>query len=63
MSAKLGFLKTEIIEAVSAAALQTAVNAFFKGNAGTAIKEEKLVQIDWFVLDGTHYQAFIVYTE
>lgn len=64
MSKKVTACQVRCIEAVSAAALETAVNTFLKGNGTPAITQEILVDpIQFFVLDGTHYQAFIVYSE
>lgn len=59
---RLGFLKARIIEAANAAALETAVNTFLSGFGTPAVKEERFVSMDYYVLAGA-YSVCILYTE
>lgn len=57
---KLSQLKVEILDEATAAALQTAVNAFLAAGVERTMVGEPPIQ---FLHDGTNYVAFITYIE
>lgn len=55
---KLQVLKAKVIEAASAALLETAINAFLSADT-----EDEYVEMQYHVWDATHYSVVILYTQ
>ncbi len=58
---KLGMVRIWVVEAASAAALQTAVNLFLAGNGTPAIGEERLIEIRYQHPAAGLYSAAVIY--
>lgn len=56
---KLGVVKVDVVEAVSASALETALLAYF----AAAGENQRFIDIQYMAYDSTHYSALIVWTE
>ena len=55
---KLQVLKAKVVEAASAAELETAINTFL-----SAETQREYVGMEYHVWDGTHYSVVVLYTE
>lgn len=59
---KLGVVRVRVIDAATAAALETAVNTFLQGLGAPVVAEERFLQVLYQAPASNLWSAMIVYT-